>query len=590
MVLKNDRIFADAPPSSPTQEHEIAAQALRERLKEITCLYEIHRRMGPELPVEDVCQQIFEHLIPAMRYPQIASAMIELDGRHFTTGNRGQGPTHELQSMITVKNNGLGGRLRVFYPEETPFRLPEEQRLIDAIARDLERWLKEITCLYEIRRGIGLELSVDNVCKRIFEHLVPALQFPESATAVIELDGRRFATGEHEQGLTHELHSKISVDNKSFGRLRLFYPVDRPFLMPEEQRLIDAVASDLERWLERKHVDETLQERLKEVTCLYEIRRGLGLELSLEHASQHIFEHLIPAMQFPESASAMIELDGRRFFSVKHAHSLTHELQSKITVNNTLRGQLWVFYPEATPFLVPEEQRLIDGVAGDVQKWLEGKHLEQTLVSLAEEHQRSVGQELHDNLGQQIAAIGYQAEALETRISAAGIKEEAAVAASIAKQAQAAATQCKQIAQGLLPFELETHGLMPALQALALRIATTYRISCDFVRENEFSIVNNDVALNLYRIAQEALNNAIRHSNAKHLVISLAAIGEILRLSICDDGRGFSGVDTERGTAEGMGIKIMHYRARQIGAKLKLLPRSEGGTEVRLEMPMIQEG
>jgi signal transduction histidine kinase len=275
---------------------------------------------------------------------------------------------------------------------------------------------------------------------------------------------------------------------------------------------------------------------------------------------------------------------------VKHAHSLTHELQSKITVNNTLRGQLWVFYPEATPFLVPEEQRLIDGVAGDVQKWLEGKRLEQTLVSLAEEHQRSVGQELHDNLGQQIAAIGYQAEALETRISAAGIKEEAAVAASIAKQAQAAATQCKQIAQGLLPFELETHGLMPALQALALRIATTYRISCDFVRENEFSIVDNDVALNLYRIAQEALNNAIRHSNAKRLVISLAAVGEILRLSICDDGRGFSGVDTERGTAEGMGIKIMHYRARQIGAKLKLLPRSEGGTEVRLEMPMIQEG
>jgi two-component system NarL family sensor kinase len=590
LVLKNDRIFADAPPSSPTEEHESTAQALRERLKEITCLYEIHRRMGPELPVEDVCQQIFEHLIPAMRYPQIASAMIELDGRRFTTPNHGHGRTHELQSIVTVKNDGSSGRLRVFYPEDTPFRLPEDQRLIDAIARDLERWLKEITCLYEIRRGIGLELSVDNVCQRIFEHLIPALQFPESATAVIELDGRRFATGEHEQGLTHELHSKISVDNKSCGQMRLFYPVDRPFLMPEEQRLIDAVASDLERWLERKHVDETLQERLKEVTCLYEIRRGLGLELSPEHASQHIFEHLIPAMQFPERASAMIELDGRRFFSEKHGHSLTHELQSKITVNNTLRGQLWVFYPEETPFLVPEEQRLIDGVADDVQKWLEGKRLEQTLVSLAEEHQRSVGQELHDNLGQQIAAIGYQAEALEIRISAAGIKEEAAVAASIAKQAQAAATQCKQIAQGLLPFELETHGLMPALQALALRIATTYRISCDFVRENEFSIVDNDVALNLYRIAQEALNNAIRHSNAKHLVISLAAIGEILRLSICDDGKGFSGVDTERGTAAGMGIKIMHYRARQIGAKLKLLPRSEGGTEVRLEMPMIREG
>ena len=201
--------------------------------------------------------------------------------------------------------------MRVFYPENTPFRLPEEQSLIDAVARALERWLKEITCLYEIRRNIGLELSVDNVCQHIFEHLIPALQFPENATAVIELDGRRFATESHEQGLTHELHSKISVDNKSCGQLRVFYPVDKPFLMPEEQRLIDAVASDLERWLERKHIDETLQERLKEITCLYEIRRGLGLELSLDHACQHIFKHLIPAMQFPEMATAMIELDGR---------------------------------------------------------------------------------------------------------------------------------------------------------------------------------------------------------------------------------------------------------------------------------------
>jgi len=197
-VLPNDKIFADATASSPTEEHARAAQALRERLKEITCLYEIHRRMGPELPVEDVCQQIFEHLIPAMQFPQIASARIELDGRHFATANYSQGPTHELQSKITVRNNGLSGRLRVFYPEDTPFRVPEEQSLIDAIARDLERWLKEITCLYEIRRGIGLELSVDNVCQRIFEHLIPALQCPESATAVIELDGRRFSTKSHE--------------------------------------------------------------------------------------------------------------------------------------------------------------------------------------------------------------------------------------------------------------------------------------------------------------------------------------------------------------------------------------------------------
>ena len=169
------------------------------------------------------------------------------------------------------------------------------------------------------------------------------------------------------------------------GQLRVFYPLDKPFLMPEEQRLVDAICAELEKWLEAKKIDETLRERLKEVTCLYEIRRNLGMELSLDNACQHIFTHLIPAMQFPEVATAMIELEDTRFTSENHAHGLTHELQSNITVNKRLCGQLRVFYPEDRPFLLPEEQRLIDAVAGDLGKWLEGKRMEQTLISMAEE-------------------------------------------------------------------------------------------------------------------------------------------------------------------------------------------------------------
>ena len=115
--------------------------------------------------------------------------------------------------------------------------------------------------------------------------------------------------------------------------------------------------------------------------------------------------------------------------------------------------------------------------------WRDGSSancLEQTLVSIAEEHQRLLGQELHDNLGQQIAAISYQAKALEKKIAASGSAEAAAVAASIAAQAQTAVMQCKQLAQGLLPFELETNGLIAALQAFASRIAAAYKISVRF--------------------------------------------------------------------------------------------------------------
>ncbi len=170
--------------------------------------------MGPELPLQDITRQIFDHLIPAMHFPVMASAMIELDGRRFISENFREGSTNQLQSNIAALDR-LWGHLRVFYPDNTSFLLPEEQELVDAIARDLERWLKEVNCLYEIRRGTGLELPLEDVCQQILEHLIPALQFPESATVVIELDdGDLLPTGQ-KQGFKHELHSKISADNKS---------------------------------------------------------------------------------------------------------------------------------------------------------------------------------------------------------------------------------------------------------------------------------------------------------------------------------------------------------------------------------------
>ncbi|PTR16326.1 histidine kinase/DNA gyrase B/HSP90-like ATPase [Nitrosospira sp. Nsp2] len=576
-------------------------------LKEIECLYEIRRGSGLELPLEDVCQKMLENLIPVLQFPESAAVVIELEERRFAAARQKQGFTHELHSKISAANklgeqgtthqlrsnitvnNRLYGHLGVLYPEDTPFLLPDEQKLIDALARELERWLKEVNCLYEIRRGAGLQLSLDDVCQEILKHLIPALEFPESATVVIELDDRRFATPSHEQGLTHELHAKINADNTSPGQLRLFYPLDKPFLMPEEQRLIDALAAELGKWLEAKKINETLRKRLEEITCLYEIRRTLGRESSLDNACHHIVRHLVAAMRFPEMAIAMIELDDRRYSSENQAHVLTHELRSNITANKRLCGQLRVFYPEDNPFLLPEEQRLIDAVARDLERWLEGKRQEQTLVSIAEQYQHTIGRELHDNLGQEIAALGYQAEALEQDMSTSGNAKAAKIAASIARQAQGAVGRCKELAQGLLPFELETHGLVKSLQALSNRVADAYKISCEFIQANDVAINDNEIALNFYRTAQEAVSNAIRHGGAHHIVISLGSGSGMLYLSICDDGSGISNIDTEHGSSTGVGIKIMHYRARQLGAALRFLSRPEGGTEVRLEMRMVQE-
>ncbi|WP_430232172.1 sensor histidine kinase [Nitrosomonas communis] len=369
--------------------------------------------------------------------------------------------------------------------------------------------------------------------------------------------------------------------------------------------------------IELSHKELELRKRLKEITCLYEIRRGMGLDVSIDNVCQNIFEHLIPAMQFPKIATAIIELYGWRYISGKYDHGFIYPLRSKIKitdkiagyhwhkdrnsfctylseiiVNDEVCGQLRLFYSEDKTFPVIEEQKLINAIASDLAGWLERKRLEQALVFVAEEQAHTIGQELHDNLGQRVAAIGYQARALEKKIFALGKDDLAGVAASIASQAQASVVQIKQLAQGLLPFELEANGLVAALQALASRIASTYMIDCEFVCENE-AIINeaitndNNLALNLYRITQEAANNAIRHGGARSLRIFLNLEEGMLTLSICDDGSGIVEVDKKHEVTQGMGIKIMQYRAKQLGAKLEILMRPEGGTEVRLEMQLI---
>ncbi|SER66273.1 Histidine kinase [Nitrosomonas sp. Nm51] len=475
---------------------------------------------------------------------------------------------------------------------------------------ELRERLKEITCLYEIRRNIGTELSVDEVCQQIFKQLISAMQYPESASASVEIDGKRFVSATYNRRRTNALVSNINVNGKLCGQLSVFYPEDKSFLEVEEQKLIDTITVDLANWLERKQIDELLRERLKEITCLYEIRRGISTELSEDKVCQHIFDYLIPALQFPEMALAVIELGGRLFTSgeydthqakllfprtgservcdecYKHRESVGHVLQSDISVNGKRYGYISVAYPEDKPFLIQEEQKLIDAIANDLESWLDRKRLEQTLVFVAEEQAHTIGQELHDNLGQQIAAIGYQSRALEKKLATLGDDSLKTIAASIATQVQTAVVQIKQLAQGLLPFELEANGVVAALEKLASRIAKTYTIECDFVCDYTIKIDDQNLALNFYRVAQEAANNAIRHGDAKHLTISLATDNDKLVLSISDDGCGFS-LDTNDRNSSGMGIKIMQYRAKQLGAKLNFLPRAEGGTEVRLEMGMV---
>ena len=154
----------------------------------------------------------------------------------------------------------------------------------------------------------------------------------------------------------------------------------------EEQVLFEEVAADIAFALhsieleeERVRAEEALQERVKELTCLYAVSRDMQGDLSLDELCRQVIEHLIPAMQFSEITAPVIELDDRRFTSERHTEELSHGLQAEIRVRGEARGRLWVYYAEDRPFLIPEEQSFLNTVAEALGLWLEHKQAEEAL-------------------------------------------------------------------------------------------------------------------------------------------------------------------------------------------------------------------
>lgn len=124
----------------------------------------------------------------------------------------------------------------------------------------LHERLKEITCLYAIRRDMALELSTDELCRRVVGHLAPAMQFPELAVPVLQLDGQQFTTDKFSPTLNHCLQAEIIIATELRGYVQVFYCDEKPFIIPEEQEMLDAVAEHLRLWLERRQATETLRQ------------------------------------------------------------------------------------------------------------------------------------------------------------------------------------------------------------------------------------------------------------------------------------------------------------------------------------------
>ncbi len=199
------------------------------------------------------------------------------------------------------------------------------------------------------------------------------------------------------------------------------------------------------------------------------------------------------------------------------------------------------------------------------------KRLEREILLVSDREQRRIGVDLHDGLGTHLTGVAMMTRGLARSLQA-GRSVTAEEMEEIARLLGDGIEQARRLAQGLNPFLLDVRGLSVALRELAANVEQQTGIVCSFEEEVGGMALSSEQSMHLYRIAQEALTNAVRHADPTRIQITLTRKGHRYQLKIEDDGRGFqqTGGDDEQGRASGMGLSIMRYRAEMIGARLRV--------------------
>jgi PAS domain S-box-containing protein len=208
----------------------------------------------------------------------------------------------------------------------------------------------------------------------------------------------------------------------------------------------------------------------------------------------------------------------------------------------------------------------------------ERKRLQNEILEISEREQRRIGNDLHDGLCQELAGIELMCEVLEQKLAARS-KSEAAQVGEIAGHIRGAITHARKLSRGLSPVELQTNGLMSALHELTANVQERFGIECRLDCPEAVLIRNHVFAVHLFRIVQEAINNALKHGRARLVVVSLKPAAGKTKLTVTDNGAGFN-EESPEGKGKGMGLHIMKYRAGMIDAVLDVHSRPGAGTTI----------
>jgi PAS domain S-box-containing protein len=470
----------------------------------------------------------------------------------------------------------------------------------------LRERLKEMTCLYSVRRDMQEPLTVDELCQRIVEHLIPAMQFPEITVPVIELESRRFTISEYTPQLSHYITAEIRVAGQKHGRMWIYYRNDKPFILPEEQDLLDSIADRLGLWIDRNRADLALQQALRQLNLHLDNSPLAVVEADREFriirwtgTAQQIFgwtaaemmgKHLADLFWvYDEDRSAveriMSDMQQGQNFSNIHRNRNIHKDGSIVqcewynTATYDPSGQLVSVLSQALDVTERNQARR------ELEQSREQlRALSQYLQSVREEERTFMAREIHDELGQALTATKMDLTWISKHLSPKQtlLAEKIAILSNLI---DATIQTVRRVATELRPGMLDDLGLVPALewqiQEFSRRTGIRYQLDLG----EDLRPLERDVVTVLFRIFQETLTNITRHAQATEVKVRLIDAPDQVTLIIQDNGRGIQ--SAEMNNPRSLGLLGMRERALSVGGTLTIQGALQEGTCVTVSVPRI---
>ena len=315
---------------------------------------------------------------------------------------------------------------------------------------------------------------------------------------------------------------------------------------------------------------------------------GIGFEIHRDGRRLRLDE--LPMQQCAATGIAMVDTELEIVFADGEKRYIFGSATPLFDEKGAIRGSIGTFIDiterkesekALRNFNAELEARVKDRTLVLEQETARRQQLEEKILQINEREQNRLGQDLHDDLGQQLAGIGMLSEVLASQLHSE-LHPSAVDAARIQTLLSESITTTRDLAKSFYPVELERGGLILALQDLAVRTERLAKICCSVTGESHFHFQKSS-EIHLFRIVQEAISNALKHGDAAKIEINCQAKDGVWTLTVTDDGSGFA--PSEHLDGIGMGLNIFQFRARLIGAKIDVRKGNEGGCIVTCTLP-----